>query len=354
LRALFWFFKAGILKQYFFKTNHTMRKLLLAFFAIYSLSAHAQTVADFESLPLPSTDTFYVNYTQPGQDVGFNHAFLHFPCVYDTTWGGTWTTGFAYSNKKDSVTSGFRNEYAAKTLTGFNGSDKYLVYWGGYGTPRGISRQGGGRYIPLSIYMTNGTYAYNSMKYGDALPARKFGGSTGDTADWFKVTVHGYAAGVQKADSVEFYLADYRSPDSTQDYIVKDWRQVNLQRLGMVDSLTFSLSSSDNDPQYGMNTPAYFCLDQLAVNIPINGIGSVPADAVAKVYPNPASSQLFVALKDKTIHTATVYDASGRVVFVQQVTAEKLELNIAALSAGIYFLKLQGDNRMVSVRFTKQ
>ena len=62
-------------------------------------------------------------------------------------------------------------------------------------------------------------------------------------------------------DSVDFYLADYRFADNSEDYIVKDWTFVSLEALGDVDSLLFSLTSTDNDSMFGMNTPAYFCMD---------------------------------------------------------------------------------------------
>jgi hypothetical protein len=109
------------------------------------------------------------------------------------------------------------------------------------------------------LYVTNNNYAYYSMLNGDAY-AKKFGGVSGDEADWFLLTITGKDAGETEVGSVEFYLADYRFADNGQDYIVNTWEYVDLMGLGMVNSLEFSLSSSDMG-SYGMNTPGYFAMD---------------------------------------------------------------------------------------------
>lgn len=222
-----------------------------------SLATQAQTVADFESLSLPKADTFYQNYSSSGNDVGFDHGLAHFPCVYNTAWGGFWSSGFAYSNMTDSATSGYTNQYSAKTAKGYSGSDKYIVANGTSNYIQLINAGKGG--FASGFYVTNSTYAYNSMRDGDAF-AKKFGGTTGNDADWFKLVIRGYHNGTLKQDSIEVYLADFRYTDNTKDYILKTWKWVNLMPLGKVDSLRFSLSSSDVG-SFGMNTPAFFCMD---------------------------------------------------------------------------------------------
>jgi hypothetical protein len=60
--------------------------------------------------------------------------------------------------------------------------------------------------------------------------------------------------------TVDFYLADYRFVNNGLDYIVNNWRYVNLTSLGAVKSVEFGLTSSDTAP-WGMNTPGYFVMD---------------------------------------------------------------------------------------------
>jgi len=71
------------------KMKTHMRKITLLLAAMaFAVVVKAQTIATFESLPLSGSDTFYVNYSASGTDVGFNDGLAHFPCVYDSSFGG--------------------------------------------------------------------------------------------------------------------------------------------------------------------------------------------------------------------------------------------------------------------------
>ena len=93
--------------------------------------------------------------------------------------------------------------------------------------------------------------------------AKQFGGVDGTDPDYFKLLVWG-RKGRSSTDTLDFYLADYRDDDSEKDFIIETWQWVDLSSLGKVDSLIFGLESSDMG-DWGMNTPAYFCLDDLYV-----------------------------------------------------------------------------------------
>jgi len=180
---------------------------------------------------------------------------------------------FAYSNVVDTTTPGYANQYAAVTGGGHN-SENYAVAYLGYAMPPTVLAF---RAATISgMYVTNTTYAYLSMRDGDDY-AKKFGGDTGNDPDWFKLTIKGWKDGVE-VGTKEFYLADYRFDDNSRDYIVDDWTWVDLSSLGEVDKLTFTLSSSDNG-QWGMNTPAYFALDDF------NGMAPPVLAAPAAVLP---------------------------------------------------------------------
>ena len=203
----------------------------------------------FETLPM---DTAYWN---GGEQSGFfrdgNYRLMN---SYDDSWG-VWS-GFAYSKMTDTVTTGWINQYSVMAGAGADGSEKFALAYA-Y-SPVGIKLEEADTVD--GFYVTNSTYAYLSMRDGDAY-AKKFGGDSGDDADWFKLTVKGWNGGTQ-TNSVDFYLADYRFSDNTQDYILKDWKFVDLSSLGLIDSLSFELSSSDTGA-YGMNTPSYFCMDNI-------------------------------------------------------------------------------------------
>lgn len=305
----------------------------------------AQTVATFEDITLPHPDTFYVNYTASGTDVGFNDGLAHFPCVYDTSYGGFWSYGFAYTNMTDSVTSGYMNQYSAKAGKGYGGSSNYVMSYGNQNVVRLIGAAIG---HPVGgFYVTNSTYAYNSMRDGDMF-ARKF-----HNGDWFKLIVRGYSGGTLKPDSVTVYLADFLFPDTTMNYILKTWQWVNTASLGDVDSLQFSLRSTDNG-MFGMNTPAYFCIDNFTTNESSTLFTNTPVALLAKVYPNPAKNTLYVEVPATGVQQVVVTDMAGNVVQSFISSEPKIEINTSTLPAGMYMLQLNGNGQKASVKFTKE
>ena len=84
----------------------------------------------------------------------------------------------------------------------------------------------------------------------------------GTDPDWFKVTINGYNTNGVKMSSMDVYLADFRSNDSSKDYILTKWTTFDLTSLGKVNKLSFVFSSTDNGA-YGVNTPTYLCLDNI-------------------------------------------------------------------------------------------
>ena len=101
-------------------------------------------------------------------------------------------------------------------------------------------------------YFTNTAYAYYTIKNGNAY-ANAF-----DANDWFCLTISGYNSAGNLVGSKDFYLAGNGS-------IVNTWQWVDLSDLGSVASLSFSQSSTDNG-DWGMNTPAYFAMDNLTLS----------------------------------------------------------------------------------------
>ncbi len=330
--------------------------LLAAGLLAAASSATAQTVADFENLTLPGNDTAYINYTAPGTDVGFNSGLAHFPTVYDTSFGYSyWSDGFAYSNRKDSVKAGLAGEYNARPGKAAFG-DKYAV---AYGSTNIIHLTGAARGNSLSgVYVTNNNYAYYSMLNGDAY-ARKFGDTTGTRSglpqgsypDFYKMVFRGYLNGALKTDSVEFYLADYRANSAAAKYIVKDWKWVSLTALGHVDSVQIKLSSSDVGP-FGMNTPAYFCIDNFTTNETNLSVANAPVAAL-KIYPNPAVENLTVEAAAGVPKAIAVLDISGKTVLSVAPTELKTTLFIGHLPAGTYQLLIRGEAGVATHRFVK-
>lgn len=334
----------------------TFTCILSAALVFGAASLQAQTVATFDDLTLSSSDTFYLNLSAPGTNVGFNDGLAFFPCIYDTSFGSTVWNYFAYSNKTDSVTSGYTNEYAAKTAIGYGGSAKYAVVYCSnpttYANTVTVKLTGAaiGRKVK-GFYVTNSTYAFNSMRDGDSF-AKKFGGSTGNDADWFLLTLKGYTGGALTTDSVNFYLADYRFAHNDSDYIVKTWDWVDLQSLGNIDSVQFHLSSSDNG-SFGMNTPASFCIDNFTTLDPSVAVAATPV-LQARVYPNPATDYLYADMSAAGVYEAAVVSITGQVVASSFATGSQIAINTASLPSGIYTLHIAGNGAVATTKFVKQ
>ena len=237
------------------KAGHwVMKSAAVVFVFLVCSTVKAEVIADFEDLSLASQS--YWNGSDGSG--GFNSGKARFSNNYDTMFE-SWD-GFAYSNKKDTISRDWAtSQYNAIAGSGQGGSANYAI---GYGyefemTPPTMTLN-----TPMvvgGLYVSNNNYAYYSMRDGDMF-AKKFGGKTGNDPDWFLLTIKGKDSAGTVTGSVDFYLADFRFADNSRDYIVNNWRYVDLRSLGAVKSVEFTLTSSDTGA-WGMNTPAYFVID---------------------------------------------------------------------------------------------
>lgn len=332
-----------------------LQQLLLLCLSIFG-TLHAQIISDFDNINLPAPPPGgYWN----GSDFsgGFNSGGMYFRNSYDSSFGGYWAGGFACSSISDSITAGFTNLYAARPASGYNASQNYAV-----AQQNSIAYQNNQLIDVLlhGFYVTNGTYAFYSMLNGDAF-AKKFGDTTGTNSglpqgsfpDYFKLTVRAYLNGFLKNDSVEFYLADYRFSNDSLDYIVDTWQWVDCTNIGVFDSLVFNLSSSDNG-LFGMNTPAFFCIDNLEV-IPTVGVQAHQFHNMnSSFYPNPASNLLhFNHDVYNSISHITIYNAGGQSVLDQKCLGAKT-LSIEQLPIGMYMVEMKGSAGIKRQKLMKQ
>jgi hypothetical protein len=186
---------------------------------------------------------------------------ITFPNNYNVTYS-SWE-GFAYSQKSDVLTSGVGNQFSVYDAA--NGANKFGIYYPPFGSDMFIGFAGETQNTFKSVSVCNSTYAALSMKNGDIF-AKKFGGSSGNDQDWFKMTFIGYNAAGDSVSSKDFYLADYRFSDNSMDYILNKWTIVDLTSLGKINKLTFRFSSTDMNGIW-LNTPAIVCLDNIKYEV---------------------------------------------------------------------------------------
>lgn len=314
--------------------------LASALLAVTTLKAQFTTV-DFEELPLPAVDTFYTGEDGAGffesQDVTFGNFYE------ETSWGYSWS-GFAYSNMTDETTAGFDNQYSAFAGSGANGSEKYAIY---YSTDTVTFNNFAVSFGNVAI--TNTTYAGISMRDGDAF-AKQFGSPNGadgepdgtEGEDYFFVTIYGWDQQWGLVDTTVIYLADYRSADENDHYILKEWGNFDLSNLDGSKYLTFNLTSSDVG-EWGMNTPVYFAMDNLEYVEYINSLAS-NATMTYNAYPNPVSNVLHVEGGAGLIQLSGI---DGRTVKTMD-HKKSSEISVSDLPNGIYILRLTDQNGAVA------
>lgn len=321
-------------------------KMLLGFILWLGLTkAPAQvSTSDFEFPNVPVSGYY------DGSDFsgGFQSGLPYFRNSYDTSFGfGFWSGGFGWSTLTDSVTSGFANQMSAKAAGGHNSAGY------GIGLQNAVVVLNNG--LPaqaLSVRLSNSTYAFNSMRDGDSF-AKKFGGPSGNDPDYFKVVIFPYSGGNMLNDSVEFYLADFRFTDNNLDYLVSSWDSVDLSGLPACDSLKFVLRSSDNG-SFGMNTPAYFCLDDMIISNDLAGLTNSKGTNNFHCYPNPSNGATLTLQSNSNLpQFFSLYNSLGTLVLSGSFT-QLLQLNVENLSRGVYYLHHQNSEETSISQWVKQ
>ena len=192
------------------------------------------------------------------------------------------------------------------------------------------------------MYITNSTYAYLSMRDGDGF-AKRFGGVTGDDPDFFLLTIKAFSNGVLSVDSVNFYLADYRFSNNEEDYIIDEWTWVDLSSLGAADSLAFNLSSSDVG-QFGINTPAYFCIDEVFSLDPMVSTTRLNAHNSIQIHPNPAVDVVYTNRLSSHPMECHILDNSGKLLIQKTIAPFNSEIKLHELPSGSYFIRLVNED----------
>lgn len=304
-------------------------------------AVQAQQTADFEDFGI-GVDSFLNGSDGSG---GFQTGDLRLLNSYNAAWA-SWS-GWAISSMRDTTTAGFTNQYSAITASGRNGSTAYATaYTGSGGSMMTLTGAAAGQVV-AGLYVTNATYAYLSMRDGDAF-AKKFGGITGNDPDFLRLTIKKYYNGALGSDSVVVYLADFRNADNTQDYILKDWTYVDLTPLGNVDSLAFSLSSSDVGA-FGMNTPAYFCVD----DVELAGYAASSqriVEATWSAFPNPVTTPGLEVqdLPQGQDVPVRLWDAQGRLVWeMASQGRDRLTVPMHHSPKGHYVLQVGQASRII-------
>ncbi len=344
------------------KNFYFYARLLIA--ALSSHSIVAQQI-NFESVSLSGTETFWNGSDLSGthnnftfsQNIDLNE--FSFENIYDTTYTltyGYWSTGWAFSNQTaDNLvgTTGQHSSYAGGAAEGNN----YSV--GQDGSEIIISPTGQNAIKVNSLKITNSNYAAHSMLNGD-LFGKQFGSSLNadgindgtNGQDWCLLSIVGHKID-GTTDTIEFYLADYRFSNSTEDYIVKNWTLVDVSSLEYVNKLEFLMSSSDVGA-FGMNTPGFFVIDDIQYTVTSTASINNESNSIeVNVYPNPTNG-IINLVSNQLFSTIEIMDITGKIVYTNATSSYFETLDISYLPAGVYHIKSTTTTGQVIKKLIKQ
>ncbi|NBP05385.1 MAG: DUF4465 domain-containing protein [Bacteroidetes bacterium] len=299
----------------------------------FAISTNAQVSEGFENA---ITDTVKVLNGSNGSSFHyFNTGEMTFPVNWDSAFQ-YWASGWALSKTNYNTVEPpdyIKHLYAAAPGLGAENSNGKAFMVGQNGSFFYLQRRNEGDFPIKGFYVSNSTYAYNSMKFGDMF-AKKFGGTSGNDEDSFILIVRCYKKS-KPVDSQRVVLADFRFSDSGKDFILNQWQFVSLKDA-YTDSIAFELTSSDVG-QFGMNTPAFFVLDRVEF-LAFNAVKNT--HTLCSLYPVPASDNLNINA-EYPILSAKIMDYSGRVKSFGSLNGKTGAISVNTLPQGYYIVQIQ-------------
>ena len=326
-----------------------MKRLLPIALMLFTASLLlGQVVADFENFGLAPGE--FINNDTTG--AGFTTECLNLPNDFNENYQ-SWS-GWAISANTDVTTPGFTNDLSSISGAGFDNSSSYAVaFTPGENVIRTAPEASG--YAPAIVYdgmyVNNNTFAFLSMRDGDAF-AKRFGGETGEDPDFFSIVFKPISIGTTRTDSVEFFLADFRFENPDEDYILEEWTWVDLGSLGAMDELSITMRSSDVG-EFGINTPLYFCMDNVTtVKTPRPFTVELSLDF--EIYPTLVDNSLTLDLEKAGDSEINIFSLSGGLKQKHSNFGEHFQLDVGDLETGFYFLQIIQDGKYGLQKFVKK
>lgn len=203
-----------------------------------------------------ATDVYY------WYDEGNTELYHSFTTPY---WGGGHVVSNYVIEDFETLPEGHNGWYElqmANPLGGHNGSANFAVH-NGYSdffnsqiydsSLQSLEFADGVERVIDHMWVTNTCYVLNSLMYGDGF------NSPASETTYIKIVAYGYNANDEETGSVEFALCE-------NGVLVTQWTKWDLSSLGKVVKVAFNFSASEDQiGSYGMNCPAYFAYDDVAV-----------------------------------------------------------------------------------------
>ena len=221
---------------------------------------------------------------------------------WTTNYAGCMAGGGCVINADGSVTADPAQPYLVAYYSNWamEGPSNQVMY---------VDKGGNTTFEPVGVYVCNHPWPYYGCVHGDGM-ARAF-----EEGDYFELIAHGVAADGSET-SVSINLVEFTDGELKA---LNDWTFFDLSGLGEVESVYFTLNSTDSGA-YGMNTAAYFCMDKFQVK----GEGDVPPVVYDETCAAP-NGQYVIIDKEKALVTITNNEPDATVHYVVTLDGELVE-----------------------------
>lgn len=226
--------------------------------------------------------------------LSFNRGMFNFSHIIGQEGGMDYVEGMSYWDGFTLCNSGDTNDYGENgssdgwvpqqwgcmaggglnsNLEAQNGRPYLVAYWGFHmeeeegGKPSCMVEFDNKTHKVKGVYICNHPWPYYGNIHGDG-----FCSALDYKDSYFTLTAHGMLHGNDTGSKVTLTLAENNGDGIAHSKgwpkgLVQsaEWQWMDLTSLGLVDAVYFTMESSDADPKYGINTAAYFCLDQMQI-----------------------------------------------------------------------------------------
>ena len=144
-----------------------------------------------------------------------------------------------------------------------------------------------------------------------------------------------------------FYATDNQEPTEAGTHT--DDSSVILTELTGNTTYYFWVRSDCGNDFSGWAGPESFMTDETS------SVSEVSLDQIAKIYPNPTTGILNINLSNESAETIAIYDLSGRVLELVNLTqTHDITLDLSEYAAGVYLIQISGSDFIANGKFVIQ
>jgi hypothetical protein len=117
--------------------------------------------------------------------------------------------------------------------------------------------------------------------------------------------------------------------------------------INPMTTTTYTVYGANSNGCTGMTTIEQVVAECTGINEATSGISGV------SIFPNPTTGIFIVELNNNAAKTVQVSDLTGRVVMTGSSNTDKVNVNISSLANGIYYVKIQSNNAVETIKVVK-